>query len=99
MLKSSSKACALLLNTLHLNYKKNNCAVVVDVEQCVTHGNYQSNKFLQSSFQFNNGFDWKRGYPSFLQLATVNQINVTKMFKINDQNTSQTIKNMALLSL
>ena len=89
MLKSSGKAYHPLLNTLHLNFKKSNCPVAVDVEKCVTHGNYQSNKFLQSSFQFNNGFD----------CTTLNQMNVTKLFKIKSQKTSQTTKNMALLSL
>ena len=98
-MKSSGKAYHPLLNTLHLNFKKSNWPVAVDVEKCVTHGNYQSNKFLQSNFQFNNGFDRKRGYPTFLWLAPLNQMNVTKLFKIKSQKTSQTTKNMALLSL
>ena len=35
-------------------YKNKNSAVVIDFEDYIlTHGNYQSNKFLQSSFQFN----------------------------------------------
>ena len=60
---------------------------------------YSQQLSVQCSISANGfGFVWKWDYPNFLWPATLNQINVTNMFKFN-KNASETSKNAAMRSL